>query len=571
MGKIKILNDILIDKIAAGEIVERPSSIVKELIENSIDSGSSSIMVEITKGGKEKIRVDDDGEGMDREDLILALERHATSKILNEKDLCSISTMGFRGEALPSIASVSIVTMRSGRGLALPGHEVHAKGGKILNVEEVPPLKGTSVEVRSIFFNTPARNKFLKSNEVELSHIIAAIQRLALSFYELRFTLKSKDRLLFSLSPSSSRRERISQIFGSDFASRLLQFSITGEAVELEGFISNIGDGRSNRSGQNFFVNRRSIKDRTLMGAAYNAYRSFFPGSHPYLFLFLEVNPSLVDFNVHPAKLEVRFRHLGEIYRIVHNAILSVLEGEKLHSASARLSPSMSRQTGLHGVAHHGSSAERASTIKISEMQVQEEVPFESRSQDIKILGQHLNTFIVATDSENLFIIDQHIAHERVVFEELNAQLQRGTVERQKLLFPMTIELTPAESSCVKAHQKILFNAGLIIDDFGPGTIKVTEIPTSLPLNSIPGFIKEVISSLLLEDPEVGCETMTELLSMLACHAAVKAGERLAAAKMEYIVESLLKCSNPYYCPHGRPITVKLGPSELMKQFKRRE
>ena len=571
MGKIRILEDRVIDKIAAGEIVERPASIVKELIENSIDAKATAIEIDIASGGKDRIRIMDDGEGMDRDDLVLAFERHATSKILNEDDLSSISTMGFRGEAIPSIASVSIMTVQSGTDQKKSGSEVHARGGEIVHVVEIQPCRGTTVEVKSIFFNTPARKKFLKSPDTELSHIIAVVQNFALSFHGIRFVLRSGKREILNLPPASTKIDRIAQLFGAAFSKRLYPFASSGGSFLIDGYISDITESRKNRTGQHFFINGRCIKDRIISSATLNAYRSYFVDSHPSLFLFLEVDPSMVDFNVHPAKLEVRFSDQQGIYRMIQQSLLSCMSGSDVSQHVYAFSGKRSGEGRVSEGAESGALpfsafSQIAVTPDISTAMAQ----LGAAAKDWKIIGQHLDTYIIAGHGNDIFIIDQHIAHERVLYENLLKDAREGRIEKQKLMFPITMEVSPSEAAWIEENRDLIIKAAFVIECFGSGTVKIEEIPSHMRIDSAVSLVRDIASSHVHAEQRADDDELSKLISSLACHSAVRAGEKLAPAKMEFILESLFRCSNPHVCPHGRPIFMLLESSELARHFKRK-
>ncbi len=571
MATIKILEDSLIDKIAAGEVVERPSSVVKELIENALDAHAASIEVEIAGGGLEKMLVKDDGDGMEREDLILAFERHATSKISTEEDLFSLSTLGFRGEAIPSIASVSIMILRSGIGFDRPGHEVRARGGRITKVSEVQPCTGTTAEVNSIFFNTPARKKFMRSTETELSHIIDTIQRFALCFQKVRFILKTEKREVLNLPPVETKIDRIAQIYGTPFLKSLVPFSASYESIDIEGYISDLKESRNNRSGQHIFINRRFIRDRMLSSATSSAYKEYFHGAHPYLFLFIQVDPSRVDFNVHPAKLEVRFSDQRDVFRRVRETIRTAFAGS--HSVMRDISPSFkeersmmpdeNRETPVLPLPHF-----RSMTISPTERNVREKGK-DTGYGEWHIIGQHRDTYILAARNDDIFLIDQHIAHERILFEDFFSAGLSASIERQRLMFPLTLEMAASEAQWMQTNRDILIKIGLIIENFGPTTIKIEEIPSHMRIDSAVDLVRELGSSLRESVREEG-EELKRLISSLACHSAVKAGERLPGAKMEFIVETLFQCVNPHFCPHGRPIFMRIQADDISRHFKRK-
>ncbi len=565
MGKIKILEEKLVDKIAAGEVVERPASVVKELVENSIDAHASFIEVDISDGGKKSIKVSDDGEGMSRDDLILAFDRHATSKIFIEKDLFSIRTMGFRGEALPTIASVSSMQVRSGTSFESLGNEIMIRGGTISKVSEVAPLRGTIATVHSLFFNTPARRKFLKSQKTELSHIVTWIQNSALSLYDKRFQFSADGKLIFNLTPVQKRLERISQVFGVQLARQIISFKKETDRYAIEGYISKPDEVRKDRSAQRFFVNGRLIRDRLLSLFTWSAYKEFFPSGHPLLFLFIRVNPSLIDVNVHPSKMEIRFFHPQIIQDLIQQSIKSIYRRAPDIPSVTTVPPAGDQKPlALDQFAGEGAYEQQNQQSQRSTPTILTE-PSAARFQ---VIGQHKDTFIIASEEENLIIVDQHIAHERVLFDHLKRQVQGEGIQKQKLIFPIALECSPAELAWIDAHQKTLQKIGIQLVPFGKLTFKVEEVPAILPMDAVTQTILEMAS----EDSSssgVEKEELSKCIASLACHSSVKSGAKLDHAKMEYILKSLFQSSNPYYCPHGRPIMMKIESTELKKKFQR--
>lgn len=564
MGKIKILEEKLIDKIAAGEVVERPASVVKELVENSLDAQASSIEISVSDGGKRSIKVSDDGLGMDKDDLLLAFDRHATSKIFRERDLFALKTMGFRGEALPSIASVSSMRLRSGRNLKTPGNEILIQGGTISMVNEVAPLKGTMISVHSLFFNTPARRKFLKKEKTELSHIITWIQNSALSFFQKRFQFSVDGKSVFHLFPTQSRLERISQVFGGRAARMLNSFQDERDGLSIEGYISKPGENRKARSGQRFFVNGRFIRDRLLSHFTWSAYREYFPSGHPLIFLFISIDPSLIDVNVHPAKMEIRFFHPQHIQDSIQKAIRNSFEKASEIPTMATV-PSDTRQKDLMADQLLLESEYPKDKSLLPPTPVSLSEPAIDRFQ---IIGQYNDTFIIACEKEDLIIVDQHIAHERVLFEKIKAQMQKGGIQKQKLIFPISFECSPAEFAWLEANRDPLQKVGIQYEPFGKHTLKVEEVPSILPVDSVVQMMKDMASE---DAPSLSTEKeeSSRYIATLACHAAVKAGEKLDYSRMEYILKALFQSSNPYYCPHGRPIVMKIESSEIRKRFQR--
>lgn len=567
MKKIRLLPPEISQKIAAGEVIERPFSVVKELVENSLDAGASEIKVELQAGGKKSIKVQDDGAGMSREDAGLCFERHATSKISNEHDLEEISTFGFRGEALASISAVSELVLKTSDGEGEIGIEVEQKGGAPVSVQDIAFPKGTSVEVKDLFYNLPARRKFLRSDQSELSLIARYVSGVALAFPEVRFSLAHSRREIVNCPQVGSYKERIFQLYGKDVLKKLLEIDFAEGESRIFGYGSRPPSGKADKAHQLFFINRRLVKDRVLQAALNQAYRGFLEkGLFPETFLFLTLPYPEVDVNVHPAKAEVRFRDSQFVFRLVLRAV------EKAMLKDRGIKEVYPSQEGVGLESRVEEAAASRAFLKTSRPEMQDRILFPS-AQESKtgaaypyVLGQYLNTYIVAAGEEGLFIIDQHNAHERVLFEkykEIDAQKRWP----QKIpLIPLLVDLSPSQTLSLEKSQSLLEEAGFRVEAMGGRTFVLNSFPDIFESEAA----KEVFLTLLEEVGEEEMEKKKEkLLTTLACKTAIKANEVLPREKMDYLVEELFKTSNPSLCPHGRPIIIKVDKSQIEKGLRR--
>jgi DNA mismatch repair protein MutL len=564
MKKIIVLPSEISQKIAAGEVIERPFSVVKELVENSLDAGAEDVKVELVAGGKKLIRVTDNGHGMSREDAGLCFERHSTSKIIKEEDLSHIFTLGFRGEALPSISAVSRVILKTYNGKGNKGTLVERQEEEMIQVADTAFPRGTSVEARDLFFNLPARQKFLRTDRAELRMIVKHLTSVSLAYPEVRVSLFHGKREVFNYPPVRTLKERIFQIYGKSVLERLMEINYK-ENVHVYGFASRPPSGRPDRSYQHFFVNRRPVRDKILQAALNQAYRGvlekdFFPEA----FLIVYVPYSEVDVNVHPAKAEVRFRNsqivFHQILKGIQDAILNErgvkeiypLAGEKKESTRIEESKGVS----FFKIPWKEKRAKRDLSI-----------PFPKEEKDYpRVLGQYLDTYIIAYNEEGLFIIDQHNAHERVLFEkyqEIDAQ-KKWPVKIS--LLPFLFELSPSQKLALEDNRALLEEMGFRVEPMGGKSYALKEFPDIFDIEEA----KDIFLSLIEEIKEgAAVEKRKKLLATLACKTAIKAGESLSSEKMNYLAEQLFKLSNFSLCPHGRPIIVKLRRKEIEKELKR--
>jgi DNA mismatch repair protein MutL len=662
MGRIRILSDQVANQIAAGEVVDRPASVVKELLENALDAGARRIRVEVEAGGRKLIRIADDGIGMNRDDALLAFERHATSKLRTVDDLLSIATLGFRGEALPSIASVARVKLETSDGEA--GTRIEIAGGKILHVEDAALARGTTISVSDLFFNTPARRKFLRAEATELSHVTALVTHYALVHPEKHFELISASHTLVSAPPVTRTAERVYQIFGKDTLEKLL--SVAAELklergglpepppwkvdpdepkrergqLRLTGFYSKPELQKLNRNSIYIFINKRLIRDRLLLHAVSEAYRNIIPPtSFPVVLLFLEMPPEEVDVNVHPAKTEVRFRQSAVIHDFVRDSLrMALVKARPVAAFAASLdapnaSPSLmppaeSRIPGLPQPDSEPVGTAEAEPFQLTKFELPPEpvrLPFTSavpgiadgltalaedlvanttESNDyakataeveaqqaaetlnhlagLKPLGQLKESFILATGPEGLWIIDQHVAHERVLFEKILRERAVENVQRQRLLMPLLVELKPSQMVVFAEIAAELERNGFEAEPFGPQTLAVKAAPVGLEGAQLERMLQQVIEQTSGAggagiDTEVHENAQNHSLSALktriaasiACHAAIKVNTPLDPAIIEWLLLELARTEHPTSCPHGRPIALLYSWREIQRAFHR--
>jgi DNA mismatch repair protein MutL len=581
VGKINRLPADLANQIAAGEVVERPASIVKELVENAIDAGATRIVIHIELGGKKQVRVDDDGEGMEPEDARLAIERHATSKIRRADDLAAIATMGFRGEALPSIASVSHFVLRTRARGQHSGTEIRVNGGAIASVAEVGAPEGTRVEVNDVFYNLPARRKFLKSDGAESAQVSRVVTQLALAHPSIGFTLTSASRTVLQCPPSVSMRDRLFQLYGE--RADLLEVRKDAAGVRLAGYVAALADQGPTRGPQNIFVNRRIVKDRTIAHAIIDAYSmASIKERSPEVHLFLEMAPDAVDVNVHPTKAEVRFREQSLVHEVVRRALMDALGQGGVPQLQLRPEIAAAPQpsnASLPGVVASGVYPNRwvpdPVGLKADTTYVERESrePFEPREPLIKPmipLGQFRDTFIIAVDDEGIAIIDQHVAHERVLFERVMQRLTAGRLESQRLLIPMIVDVSVAEHDSLTARASELERFGFEIESFGGSSLRVTAVPALIDVSDSAAALVALAHD--LDGLDRGAkvqEALQRIAATTACHAAVKANYPLSYEKMTHILDELRATAYSTVCPHGRPVMLRLTRRELEKNFER--
>ena len=616
MSRIHLLSEEVASQVAAGEVVERPASVVKELVENAIDAQARRVEVMVRRGGISLIRVVDDGIGMDRDDALLCLERHATSKIRTGNDLAAIHTLGFRGEALPSIASVSRFTLLTRERGALVGTEVAVTGGKIDHVRDSGEAEGTQIEVRSLFYNLPARRKFLRTENTELSHVEHQLQLQAIGHPEVGFVFRTDERLIYQLPPAASLRDRVHDLCGAPLAAELLEIpEIVFDGLTIRGLVGKPGVSRSSRSQQLVFVNGRAVENAAInYGLREGYHTALMKGQYPVTFLFLEMDPAAVDVNVHPAKREVRFREPGFIRESIVEAVRRALEtgrgswsasfakppeassaGERVReqldlkpnpsasltapaeappfTASAR--PASGQWTTLPAsrpaptsdpVPQTGEAASPVSSVPVAPA-----APSASAMQQFRILGVLGKLYILMENANGLVLVDQHAAHERILFEEMRRRMEESGVPSQRLLMPVTLELAPRDSDWVAQNLPTLQKMGIGIEAFGAGTWKLDSLPPFVRSTEPLNLLREIIDDLR----EVSAQSSKlrlgeDVIAKTVCRHAIKANDTLREPELVRLIQDLLQCDLPYCCPHGRPTMIQLSYGELEKKFGRR-
>ncbi len=669
MSKIRLLPDHVANQIAAGEVVERPASVVKELVENAIDAGATRVAIDVEAGGRRFLKVADDGEGMVRDDAILAFERHATSKISTSQDLQTIATLGFRGEALASIASVARVELITKTEDAAAGARVIIEGGRMRDVKDAAHPRGTTIIVRDLFFNVPARRKFLRSEATESFHLTNLVTHYALAHPEIAFSLTNNGREVLRVTAANDLRERAYQIFGEEFLNNLLE--VSGGHVNVarvSGYVSAPRDRRTSRDAQYLFVNGRFVRDQLIGRALSDGYRAILPhGVYPAALLFIETPLEEVDVNVHPAKTEVRFRRAAAVADAVREAVRAALASAGYVRPDAmEKAPAIDQEESVASLAAMSAAASDAAPVQVNnplpaeifspaelpsqpriefasltiqdeavldeepveleskkrdtgrdldailreaqsnqtvtvepkidltpiESQLEKfpddhkkpatlpplasaerftrEVTVESLSSNIRPLGQLDESFIIATDDEGLLLIDQHVAHERVLFDKYRALESARTAESQNLLIPETFDLTPAQASAFEYVAPELESYGFDLMRLSGRTVAIKATPADLPASEARNMLAEVLDTVDAEKKGGARETLRdEIAASLACHAAIKVNMPLAPEKMRWLIDRLLQTSSPTTCPHGRPVILRLARRDILKGFHR--
>jgi DNA mismatch repair protein MutL len=595
MGKIHRLPPDLANQIAAGEVVERPASVIKELVENAVDAGASRVTITVEAGGKRLIRVDDDGEGMEPDDARLAVERHATSKIRHADDLERIATLGFRGEALPSIASVSRFTLRTRTAAHTVGTEVRLEGGGAAAVSDAGCPVGTSIEVRDLFFNLPARRKFLKTDAAEMAQVTRIVTQLALCYANVGVTLANAGRKTIEYPPVASLRDRLFQIYGD--RPDLVPVERSYGEVRVHGFVAALASEGPVRGPQHVFVNRRAVKDRTITHAILDAYsQASIKERSPEVHLMIEMPLDAVDVNVHPTKAEVRFRDQSFIHQVVRRAVADAVGAAPapffagppeasavepvpttapLPTPYASTFPSRWAPGAGGGLSFAESVAEaRQALYGPFPAGVAGDVGVEaapvSAEKTLMPLGQFRDTFIIAVDDEGIAIIDQHVAHERILFERITQRLTSGRLESQRLLEPVLVELSASGRQAVLAHAEDLDRMGFEIEDFGGESLRLAACPALLPRDEWQRAVRALAEDLDgLDRGAAVTDALKRIAATMACHAAVKANYPLTPEKMVHILEGLRRTAYSTICPHGRPVMLRLTRRELEKRFER--
>lgn len=591
MGIIKILDKELVGKIAAGEVVERPASVVKELIENSLDAGARKILIEVKEGGKSLIKVEDDGSGIAEDDMTILAQRHSTSKLNSAEDLFKISSFGFRGEALSSIAAVSELTIKSKTANSISGMKLtFDEEGRTLEPTACP--KGTIVEVKNLFYNTPARKKYLKGIEPELREIEDIITRYALSFPEVFFKLTHGGNTLLSSPSTSNTLSNISNIYGNSVAKNLLQVDHVQEGITVMGSISRPSLTKPNRDTISVFINRRYITSRLIIEAIEEAYRTLLTvGRHPIAILNVTIEPAEIDVNVHPAKREIKFSHENRIYDAVYNAVKKTLSENELikeaefpksrqdvliskqelpKRADKQSGPAAFQSEMKNGAAGLKDGKTFYTQQKSEQLMLKEAEPLIKKQNlpGMRIAAQLLDTYIIAEGEDCIYLIDQHAAQERVNYEKFMKGLTSDTISTQVLLKPIVLELEPKQHTLVMDNLEVLKKIGFEVADFGTGSVIVKSFPIIIPKQDRQ-LVLDIIDELESAKNKI-TEEREKLLIMRACKASVKANQQLTISELSKIIEELSVTDSPYTCPHGRPVIIRLTKYELEKMFKRK-
>jgi DNA mismatch repair protein MutL len=580
MPNIKVLPQELVNQIAAGEVIERPASVVKELVENSLDAGAGSIHVEMNGSGLELIRVSDNGAGMTEDELDLAILRHATSKISTVDDLFSIKTLGFRGEALPSILSVSKACIASRKAGAVHGTSLEIEAGLVLRRMKKGIPQGTTIEVADLFFNTPARRKFMKTAATEQRHVMDVLSRYALACPGIRFSLQINGRFLMSFAGAADLKERTAAVLGNVQAGGLIPFHQDRPGITLRGLVAPLSETRSNRSGIYTFVNGRSVKDSLMATAILDGCSGrLMKGRYPVAVVFVDIDPADVDVNVHPAKAEVRFRHPSAVFGLIAATVGNAFSPTPPRYIHARnfpgaevchgipLSPYASEDPGQTDGSRK--SPQEYSLFAVDPLSLHSEGFYSSKS----VIGILHSTYLLLQDEQSLFILDQHAAHERVTFERLKASYGSENTGSQLLLTPVVVELTRQEYSVFEEISDDFRKLGIDCEPFGENAVSVRSLPPMLNNREIKTFIRDVLaeqSDLLLKSKKSEGNNREQLMASMACHASVRAGKQLSVSEAGALLKDLDSVGSPQTCPHGRPIFKKIDRDEIERWIGRR-
>ncbi len=619
-NRIQVLSDEMANKIAAGEVIERPASVVKELLENSIDAGATEITIEIEAAGKERIKISDNGCGMTVEDAKMAFQRHATSKLYDLPDLEAIQTLGFRGEALPSIASVSKVLLTTSHDENTSGYEIEVEGGKTVSARETARPKGTTFEIRELFYNTPARRKFLKRDSTEASHIVQATTQQALAHPEIDFNLTHNGRKLINVRKSEQFLYRIAEIMGADLTKELVPVESSDNSYRLEGYVSNPVFTRGTPSSQYFFVNNRFIKDKVILHAIQQGYSHLLPkGQYPVIFLYFTMDPRLVDVNVHPAKAEVRFAYQQDVHRFVSEAIRQAIAQNEPAIKSPETNENLSgdspplNETNKHlerpsfqGHSHFGpaepfwpgndpvkapqknldifysndqpklagssGSASAQSCLGQTAIFDGKLLPVSRLMySEFEPLGQLNQSFIIMQGPRGILVVDQHIAHERILYERFRDSAKKRAIEVQKLLFPKSIEVLPEEAETLLPHLEMLLELGLELEPFGTNGFLLRSVPTILKKEDGEELVRDIVNELQIQGKvDAVKEKYEDLVVMMSCRNAIKINHALDMDQIRKLLYDLEQTEMPYTCPHGRPISLLIEMDGILKKFLRK-
>jgi DNA mismatch repair protein MutL len=576
--KIQVLSREMASRIAAGEVVERPASVVKELLENSIDAAATEITISIEKSGTSLIRVSDDGEGMAPEDVPLALERHATSKLHCDEDLFRISTLGFRGEALPSIASVSRFEITSRQAGYDSAYRLRVDGGNKTSAQIAAAATGTTIELRDLFYNVPARRKFLKSLPTEFSHVCDIVNRLALAYPKIHFRLEHNGKTLIDFVAVRELHERLNQVLGREVADFLRPFEYTQGFISVTGYLSSAPTAFPNSRHLMTFVNRRYVRDKILTHAVLHGYETLLmKGQYPAVVLLLDIPYDEVDVNVHPAKYEVRFRRQSDVHDTVARAIRQALRVDAKQPSARGIVPWRQDYSAMEAVLPYSTSVSAFGQSLVSEPSREVFlVPNQSNQvrsgffSSLSVLGQILGCYLVCSSAQGLALIDQHAAHERVAFERLRKQMRAHAVERQTLLLHQTIELSAGEMMLLEKQLDVLERYGFTLEPFGPSSYAITAMPALLPEGDYRPVVRQMVAELAeIDQSERLSQHLEERLATIACHSVIRANRQLEMHEIRALLRDLDDTDFATQCPHGRPVLLEFSREELERMFKR--
>ncbi len=579
MSKIKVMDEILANKIAAGEVVEKIASVVKELVENSIDAGSNIIKVNLIDSGTKSIEIIDNGSGMDHTDAKMAFLRHATSKIYKEDDLYFIDTLGFRGEALASIASVSQVKMQTFNGEEATLIEI--KGGHVTNISSCPERKGTQIEVTNLFYNTPARLKYLKSDATELSNCTLFLEKLALSKPEISFTLTNNGKTIIKTSGSNNLLKTIYEIYGTEVSSNMMQLNVSNDDFVVTGYVCKPHLLKVNRNQMVTLLNGRVVRNNEINNAINDAYYTYKPeGKYPIVVINIETDPTIIDVNIHPTKQDVKISKINDLCNLIMDGIKKVLYHNLL--IVKPMEAGIDLQDTEKNIIEDTSNDDLSSNnlVKKEEVITQQtfmdfntnEVIHNAELKSLKLypVGLAHGTYIIAENEDGIYLLDQHAAYERINYERYMKRLREKDVAKVTMLIPITIELSASEYTELMQKKDILTSLNIDIEEFGINTIVVKSHPTWLKEGYEEESIRKIIDLVLMLDAKFDRVKFEEKIAItLACKMSIKANMHISFEEMEYILDELVKCDNPYNCPHGRPTIIKFTIYELEKMFKR--
>ena len=572
MGNIVLLDDLTINQIAAGEAIERPANVVKELVENSIDANATNITIEIKNGGKTYIKIIDNGKGISPDDMELAFERHATSKIRRVEDLEKTYSMGFRGEALASIASIAKVTMLSKTENEEVGYKVVNRAGNIIEKEEVAIPNGTTIIVENLFFNTPVRYKFLKQDSTEFRYIKDIIQRMALANTSISFTLKNGNETVFKSSGNGSLEDIIYTLYGKEIRENIIKVNYEIDNIKITGEVGNTNIAKENRKDQIFFLNKRYIQNKVISNSADQAFKGATGiGKYGFFILNIEMNPNSYDINVHPTKMEVRFKEESQIYRAIYHAIKEALLKKDFlgNTENENEEDYVDNEYNFltsHFVKEDTSVKEENSKIESNSQNIQRE---NKRKIEYKFIGILFRTYIIIEINNELYFIDQHAAHERILYEQIKANYKHHIKnDIQMMLIPEVVNLTHKEMEFVRKYINMFQDIGFDIEEFGDSVVKINGIPDIDYKTNSKNIFLDILDEMLTNERGSIRDVEERFIATVACKAAVKAHMDLSKEEVDYLIQNLLILNNPYTCPHGRPTTIKYTKEELPKMLK---